>query len=635
MEINTGKTDAEKDFQDAFNQAYDYWFPWIEAAHTDFKHAIDNPISETERQRLRDENREVLHFPVLRRIVSLITGYERQNRLTLKIAPAEGEDDQVASQLTGVVMPLMENHWGHEVVSEAFEKGSMITASNLIEPYFDRNGDIQFARKFYNKFLLDPNFTRRDLKDCRYIIIHEPDMDADSIKSLIPGGENKIDEILKSPESGTKLPYSSTYSRGEDDKGTLSFFWERTTKRVDLIGNAQTGKSFIWTGKKESLYEILQRYQGNLRSWSDYIETVKLSVFVNGWEVWKGGDPHKIDDYPYVWMGGYFYPDYDDAAVKLQGIIRPLRDCGRELDRRLSKILDIIDSQVQTGLMAEENALVNPDMIHASGQGRGIEITEGMWGKVEKIPSGDIPPGLFQLNNDLQNLVNQIAGINESMFGTEEINAQMSGYLLKLRQGAGLVSLQTLFDNLRFAKKQLGFKLIKMIQANYSRSKVQRILNKPVAPDFYKQDLARYDITPEEGILTTTQRQMFYTELRQLKEAGAPIPWDFILKHYQSALPDELLQAVKQAEQQQSQAAQQAMAEKQKLDQMRTAKINADNARAAERDAQVGENRAGAVLDRVKAMKVLQGMDFQQQMDLLDRVIKIEEINKKASLTKR
>jgi len=580
-----GQTNSEKDFEEAFNNSYDYWSPWIEAAHTDFKHAIDNPITEADRQKLRDENREILHFPVLRRIVKLITGYERRNRLTLKIGPAEGSDDRVASQLTGIVMPLMENHGGHEVVSDAFEMGALIAGANLIELYFDRRGDIQFARKFYNKFLLDPNFTRRDLKDCRYIIIHEPDMAADVIKSLIPGGEGKIDEILKSPEAGTKLPYSSTYGRGDEDKGTLSYFWERTLKKVNLLGNDDTGQSFIWTGTKKALDEHVQRYQGNLRTWSDQIETVKLTVLVNGCEVWKGDDPNGIDDYPYVFMGGFFYPEYDDAAVKLQGIIRPLRDCGREIDKRLSKILDIIDSQVQTGMIGEEDAFVDKNDVHASGQGRGILLKPGKFSVVQKIKSGDIPPGLFQLNQDLQGLINQIAGINESMFGTEEIKAQISGYLLKLRQGAGLVSLSDLFDHKGDILKQLGFKLIKMVQANYSRAKVQRIIGKPVAENFYKDD--------------------------------------------------ELIKAVEEAEKQQMAAQQQALKEQQLLNRMREAKIEADLGRGGERRAQEQENRAGAALDRVKTMRELENMDHQKQMDLLDRVIALENIKQKGLMTKR
>jgi len=178
--------DKEKDFESAFNNAYDTWFPWIEEAHKDFKYTVDDPWTATDKAYFKDQNREVLNFNITRRIVKMITGYERRNRLALKIGPAEGSDDKVASQLTGIVMPLMENHHGYEVMSDAFEMGALITGGNLVEPYLDRQGDIQFSRKPYNKFLLDPGFTKRDLSDCGYIIIHEEGMLTDDVKSLIP-----------------------------------------------------------------------------------------------------------------------------------------------------------------------------------------------------------------------------------------------------------------------------------------------------------------------------------------------------------------------------------------------------------------------------------------------------------------
>ncbi len=628
-------SDKEKDFESAFNDAYDFWFPWIEEAHTDIKHAIDNPWTAADRQKMRDEKREILHFPVIRRVVKLITGYERRNRLTLKISPAEGSDKQIASQLSGLIMPMMENRMGHQVVSDCFEFGALMAGAGLIEPYLDRKGDIQFNREFYNQFLLDPNFRRRDLKDCRHIIIHKPDMHIDEIKSLVPGKGTRIKEIIKSPESGLGLPYGASYNRGDEDKGTLSYFWERTTKEIQFLGNRELGQQFEWTGTKKALKEVVQRYQGNIQTWTDFKDTVKLTVLVNGQEVWKGPDPNGIDDYNYVLCAGYYVPEYDDAAAKLQGIVRPLRDCGKELDKRLSKILDMIDSQIQTGMIAEEGALVDNDQIHGSGQGQGVWVKQGKMGMVEKIEPSDIPAGLFQLNNDLQGMVNQIAGINESMFGTEELKAQVSGYLLKLRQGAGLVSLQDLFDNLRFTKKQLGFTIAKLLQANYSKAKIERILNKPLAPGFFKEDLTRYDIVPEEGILTSTQQQAHYVELRQLKESGAPIPWKYILEQYQSSMPDELMQAIQQAEQQQAQASKQAQQEKQLLDRMRSAKIEADLGRAGERRTQEEENRTNATLNRAKTMAEIQDMDHQKQMDLLDRVIAIENLNRQPTTTKR
>jgi len=211
----------------------------------------------------------------------------------------------------------------------------------------------------------------------------------------------------------------------------------------------------------------------------------------------------------------------------------------------------------------------------------------------------------------------------------------MSGYLMKLRQGQALTALQDLFDNLRFAKKQLGFKLIKLIQANYKANKIARIINEQPVPQFYTEDLNRYDVVPQEGILTETQRQMFYTELVWAKGQGAPIPWAAIFENAPMQMKDKLLAIIRQDEQRQAQVASEQLKEKQLLDQMRMAKISADLGRGDERRAQQIENKANAALLRVKTMKQLEQMDHQRQMDLADRLLKLEALNLKQTALKQ
>lgn len=630
--------DKEKEFEEAFNDAYDVWFPWMSEAHEDFKYYIHHPWSEADLLYFRSQDREVLNFNIVRRIVKMITGYERRNRLALKIAPSEGSDDAVASQLTGVIMPLMQNNGGYEIVSDAFEMGSCVAGANLVAPYLDRQGNIQFERKPYNKFLLDPHFTRRDLKDCSYIIIHEEGMLTEDVKSVVPGKGKLIAQYAKM-EGGDEnnLPFSAYKGRGKEDgkRCNYSEFWERKTKKVKIIANRQNGQQFEWTQKQEQLDELMAQYGVQLTSWDDWKETVTFTALVNGRVVYKGPDPNKIDDYSYSLMAGFWYPEYDDYAVKLQGEVRPLRDPQREVSKRISKILDIIDSQVSSGYMAEENALVNPDDIHASGQGKGIWVKEGKSAAVTEIKPGDIPQGLFQLNHDLQSLINDIGCVNDSMFGNDELNAQVSGYLMALRTGAGLVALQDLFDNRRATLKQIAFKLVKFVQKNYSPQKVARIINEQPAPNFYSDDLAQYDCTPQEGILTETQQQTFYTELLNLKSQGFAIPEEVIIEAAPVQFKKRIKEAILKAQQQQQQAQAEQLKEKQLIDQMRGAKIAADLGRAKERDSQDMENRAGAALDRIKTMKEIQTMPLDNMMKLWDRLITLETAGRKEAKTRR
>lgn len=639
LKLMADYSDKEKEFQEAFNDSYDKWFPWMAEAHKDFKYYLEDPWTEADRAYFRDQDREVLNFNIIRRIIKMITGYERRNRLALRIAPSEGSDSKVASQLTGIIMPLMQNNCGYEIVSDSFEMGALVAGANLIEPYLDRKGNIQFSRKPYNKFLLDPNFTRRDLKDCSHIIIHEEGMRTEDVKSLVPGEGKLITEYAKQEGGNESLPFSAYSGRGKESgkRCNYSEFWERKTKKIKIVANRGSGKQFEWQKGKKELEELQRRYGYQLTTWDDYKETVIFSAYVNGKCVHKGPDPNRIDDYPHCLMAGFWYPEYDSYSAKLQGEVRPLRDPQREVSKRISKILDIIDSQVSTGMMAEEKSMVNPDDIHASGQGKGIWLKEGALsgGKVQERKIGDIPAGLFQLNHDLQSLINLIGCVNDSMFGTDELKNQVSGYLMALRTGAGLVALQDLFDNRGGTLRQLAFKTVKMIQQNYSPQKVFRIINEQPAPNFYSEDLTTYDCTPQEGVLTETQQMTFYTELKALRDAGFNIPEEVVIEAAPVQFKEKVKQAIINAQRQAQQANAQQLKEKQLIDQMRGAKIAADLGRAAERRSQDEENKAGAALDRVKTMKEIQKFDDDRLFGLLDRAIALETAGRKEAKTRR
>lgn len=646
--------DKEKEFELAFTDAYDQWFPQMTEAHMDFKYYLDTPWTAKDRAYMREQNREILNFNIIRRIIKMITGYERRNRLSLKIGPSEGSDDMVTSQLNGVITPLMQNNGGYETMSDAFEMGALVAGANLVELYTDRRGDIQFSRKPYNKFLLDPGFTRRDLKDCGYIIIHEDGMLTSEVKTLLPGKDKLVEKLAKQEGEIARLPFSAYRGRGKDEGLRCNYqeFWERKTKKVKLFANRKNKMQFEWDGEDEILRELLNRYPTQLVSYEDQKETVRFTAFVNGKLAYEGPDPNGIDDYPHVLVAGFWYPEYDDFAVKLQGEVRPLRDPQREISKRISKILDIIDSQVSTGMMAEEGTFVDKDEIHASGQGKGIWLKKGALSgpegpKVQERRIGDIPAGLFQLNHDLQSLINIIAAVNDSMLGTDEMKEQVSGYLMALRTGAGLVALQDLFDNLRFSKKQLGFKEVKMIIANYSPQKISRIINQqPVGilgmqikeRTLLAEEVTKYDCTPMEGVLTETQQKTFYTELLHLKGAGFNIPEEVILEAFPTQFPQKIKQALLMAAKQKQEMMGLQAKDKQLQEQLKSAKIAADLGRAEERHANVDEHHADAALARVKLGKELQNMDTDRVIQLIKLAADFEiasKKNRKEAITRR
>jgi hypothetical protein len=212
-----------------------------------------------------------------------------------------------------------------------------------------------------------------------------------------------------------------------------------------------------------------------------------------------------------------------------------------------------------------------------------------------------------------------------------------------LRQGAGLTTLQRLFDQLDFSQKLLGRLMIKLVQANFTPGKVSKIVAGIPTPQFYNKNFGVYDAAVEEGINTTTQKQMQFAQFLHLREAGVPIPDDQLINAATIQDKKSLLDAMAQAQQQQQQAQQQqtqiAMQQQQAQAELAQARAMADRGLGIERMSRVQENQALAIerkaeaqkdmdigmLNIVKAIKEIQNIDIDQ----IERLFAITDVVKR------
>jgi len=306
--------------------------------------------------------------------------------------------------------------------------------------------------------------------------------------------------------------------------------------------------------------------------------------------------------------------------------------------------LDILESQINSGWKYKENALVNPKDVFLQGQGRGLALKqEANMADAEQIVPPQVPSSMIELSRILGDEIQQISGVNEELLGSADDDK--AGILSMLRQGAGLTTLQTLFDQLDYSQKLLGRLFIDLIQANFSPGKIQRIVEERPAPQFYSKAFGKYDAAIEEGLNTTTQRQMQFAQLLQLREVGIPVPTETLLKASTLQNKQELVEAIGQQEQEQAQTQQAQVQAQLELLQAQVkdllSRAEANEGLGLERASRVQENRALAIerlsesekdkqlgtLHMVQAAKELEGMDIDHLERLLGiaRSIKEEE----------
>ena len=620
------------------NQAF-----WTEAdIDTRFKIG-DQGLWDEYQNALPASRRKQFHFNRIRRVSNLITGFQRRNRKSTIAQPVEHNDDKAASQWSKLLFHAMKGANADDMISEAFENGAVTTGLSLLNVWIDyskdpQSGDIKLDHVPYNAFLIDPYFRKKDLSDCNYVWRRQW-RTKDAIKSMVPVDKvDLIDSLNANSANDSKFNFmAEAHNQGVNNLLYYDEYWYKDMREATYLIDPKSGLSREWKGTPERLKQYLAAYP-QLEKLVKDVPTVKLAISVCGKTIYNGPNPLGIDRYPFVPVMGYYEPNTPYFPWRVQGIVRGLRDAQFLYSRRKNIECDILESQVNSGFKYKPTSMVNPKDIFLSGQGKGIAIKqEADMGDVVEIQPAQIPASMFQLSELMGKEIQEISGVNEELLGSADDDK--SGILSMLRQGAGLTTLQILFDQLDFSQKQLGQVFQEIIQNNYMIGKIAKILGEPPVEEFESKTYLGYDIVITEGINSETQRKQAFAQTLHLRELGLPIPTSYILDLAFVQDKDKLMEAIEQEEQKAAQTQQQEHQMQMALLQAQIGDLDAkamansglgierasrqnENAELAiERRAKAIEDISDAQLNRVKALKELQDIDLTQ----IQRLIEISE----------
>lgn len=572
-------------------------------------------------------------FNRIKRVLNMVSGYQRQHRKSTKVTPVESGAQKTADQFTKLLYHVYSHDNALETISDAFE-GAITGGMNLLSTWIDYstdciNGTIRTDNISYNSFLMDSFFRKKDLSDCNFIWTRKF-LSRRQVMALLPGRENEIKDMRGCGNKDGKFNFiPESFNAGPKSLMVYDEFWYMDSRAVQTIVDTETGETVEWRGQDDDLKEFLSRYPQTIVVKND-IPSVKLAIVVQGKVMFNGPNPMGIDEYPFVPVWCYYNPQIPYYPLRIQGITRGLRDSQYLYSRSRINMLDIQESQINSGWIYKENALVNPKDVFLSGQGKGLALkAEAQMTDVMRIEPPQIPASMIQLNELLGQELTQISGVNEELLGSSTDNDK-AGVLEMLRQGAGLVTLQPIFDNLDQSQRLLGKIHMKMIAANWTPGKVARIINEEPTEEFYNRAFSTYDAIVEEAPLTATQKQMALQQALYLREMGIEIPVGYLLENMQLPNKDKLIEEItanmQKAQQQQQQMEelqmQQLMVENETkvsyaegqraLAAERLNKVNLDAALSAERIQRAEEDKTGAFLNLAKALKELEGMEISQ-----------------------
>ncbi len=639
--------DRKNELKEAYDQAWSSWSSWQAQAKSDIKAVNKHAWTDKDIAKLTKQKRDPMTFPLIRRNINWISGYQREHLLSIKYDPVENADEQTADQFTNIGTWVFQHSNYYYTASDAFEF-ALKSGINLVNVYKDRNEDTAFDRYAYNQFVLDPTFRSRSLRDCQYGILRKH-INRTEAKMLLPGKESFINSLPEDSSAGDDEMFTNYRRPTLYGSKLLAYdeFQQRTTKNQRYILIKPTNTEILWPGTNADLKRLIEylvqvegipaELIGTLRKPE---RTVEVTAYLNGEEMWTQVDPFGIGDFSFTPFMAYFDPDADSFTDKIQGVARLLVDSQRASDQRMMSMLATFDMQAGAGLDFEVDSLVDDEDAFATKPGQPRQFKKGAISgdKYRDRVIPDVPAGMFQLHDTLTKSMPQLININEEMFGVPpKGKMQIAGMLAKLRVGTGLIGQRGLFHNLAFSTKIVGGKALKLFQ-QYTPDKVRRILNEEPAPGFKEHDFGKYDAVAAEGMLTDTQNNQFYAELIAMKELGAkmqdpfPASWKTLVKYMpiQAKLKNELIKEMEQAEQQaqQAQAKSQQMQETAQMLEIKRVEgeILGNRGIAEERRAQAVENMSDAALNRAKTAAEINDMSIGRFLELVNTVIAMESV---------
>lgn len=579
--------------------------------------------------------RKVWNFNIMNPISQAISGQQRQTRKSSAAIPVHDGMQKTADQLTKC---LYHNHKQgfYQTFSDAFELGAVVQGLGFMYLYGDStqdpiSPDPRWRYIDMKSCLFDPYFRKHDMSDARFWWVRTF-FDQQEAALLYP---NFADEILNLPK-GTyrddKFFYMpEVYQIQFPNLIAFDEYWYATNREAKFIVDKKTEECQEFTGSEEQLKEVMQAFKGKLSVIKKQVPTVRRSIILNDRVIVDEPNPYGMDKYPVVPMLAYFTADTPYFAYKFRGCMRDLRDCQYLLNRLKVSNLEILDAQ-QQGLKIKKGALVTPEDGLNSGHGRVLSIDpDFQMDDVQPMPIVPPSPVMLQMEEMLKGIFYSISGIDPNAMGMDIDDK--AGIITMMRQAATARNLQRLFDQADQSQMLCSNLEIEFIQKNWTYGKVRQVIGEEPTAEFDSKIFFKYGCKVIQAALTESQQQLELAQILHLQSLYPDlVPPDEVLEcmtiQNKDRIVEKMMAKQKAMQEQQQKAEEMQMHEievnnltkvayahsQEGLAKERVAKIQTDQAVAQDKLRRAHQEDTASLLNVIKAMKELQGMDLDHLM---------------------
>jgi hypothetical protein len=554
---------------------------WQMEAREDFAFRDGNQWTKEEKQILEEELRPALTFNLTKSHIDLIMGMNEENRIVHRATPIEKTDTFLAEVLNDIASWVQENNNFTAEEDGALESAAICGRGYVaidFVPDPDNFGEIIMTEVDVpvHEVHFDPASRRPNLEDASYITwdrwltredfkIRYPKLSSKKIDILMETGTNYgLSSAAKDiPQGGFDLPQDD--DRDDDYTRPLDFnffdkrknmlrvvhmeYWD-TYKRWFAYNPDPNVRGFVEIPKmptKEQKEAYLAEFGKEMTYEYMMDKRVKWLQFIGEDILYDDVSPLPYKGFSIVPM--FAYRDISKRSMNHFGVVRLMKDPQKEINKRWSQALNMLNQQVQPGVYAETDAFVDQRQAEQSLKEAGsitwVNAGSLAGGKLKEREVPKMPNAPMQMQEFSKDIMKQITGINPDLLGQDR-GRQEAGVVIRLRQQQGTVLLRPLFRAYNEMKKQLFMRQLSIIMSYMPTPQVMKILGQNerysvdkstgdivdnlhglVAPIRAVQNL-EYNIATEQAPGNMSQRMLELTALLEMSQQ-MPVPPEQII----------------------------------------------------------------------------------------------------------
>lgn len=583
--------DLLEECQSRYRRCITYYGPWKKEAQEDYKFALGDQWTDSDKQKLKNQKRPCLTFNRIKPLLNLVSGYQRENAARIKVSP-EGGEDKIFSEVIDKGMKAIDK-WSKMSykLGYLFDDGINCGKGHL-EGLIDYDkdpirGELKFKNNGPYRVMVDPDSMEYNFNEDAEYCFKVEKFSKGKLAKMYPDKKStlsaiKTDEELEEEttlQEGDKDNYGNdvnattvvTKSDFADDDALLEpdlqlthkeYWYKKYVTKFFVADDDGDAKKFNTKEEAEGFAQSKQR-----KVFERKVAEMWVAMVVCGTLMQNSISPLEpnYNGFPFFRYIADWAPSAESELWKVMGITRPLKDPQREKNKAKSAFLHVIATQANSGWVGDRDALSSGGWreLRKMGSSAGIVVKKKKGSELKEIQPKAPQMAQIMRERAADEEFYRISNINPDLLGMQD--KTQSGRAIALRIRQAVLALVRMFVNYRYTKEIIGLFILKMMPELFDAKKLSKVLGQKYMRENKLDEgvLAgyltmikdqKYDVSVTESDQASTTRAEIFEQLVEMGKAGIPVPPDLFVEYMDVQNSTEIKGRLQQFAQQQQAA---------------------------------------------------------------------------------